>query len=185
VSPLEESLKFDCIFNFNILWWSHLADERQSWTPAHNYIFSPSNDNKSVFIFKCVSGEGVSTNSTVQKHDGQGTNKKHRIFSPRRRAKSTGLTLRLFGDQKLGAMSTAFHGLAAPLSRAWWWSGALCWWNTYTSSMIFQLTAVKVASLGIMHRRLWRLPPRWPGAATQNLDRKAGTIRELIAGLTV
>jgi len=32
-----ENTTFDHIFNFNILWWSHVGAQRQSWTRVYNY----------------------------------------------------------------------------------------------------------------------------------------------------
>jgi len=56
--------KFVRVFNFNILWWRHLAAQRQSWTRVHNYKLSPSQQCKTISILKRLNGEVV---STVQK----------------------------------------------------------------------------------------------------------------------
>jgi len=50
------------IFNFNIVWWRHLAELSQSWTC--NYKLSPIQRYHNISTFQYLNGKVVSTNSS-------------------------------------------------------------------------------------------------------------------------
>ena len=78
-----ENPKFYCIFNFNILWWQHVAAQRQTWTRKHIHKPSLSNGNKIISILKRLHGEVPFKSVTDRKK-----NKKNMpSFDPRRGTK--------------------------------------------------------------------------------------------------
>jgi len=90
----QKKTKFDCIFNFNVLWLRHLEMQRQSRRRVHIYKPSPIHWLSKPFL----SSNGLMAKSRSQtllfnKHDRQ----KHQTFLPPQRGRGQSPSLSVLG----------------------------------------------------------------------------------------